>query len=50
MPSLACCSVPLLTQSQTDTITYNASLTHLTEEETDADVVQAYAMEGQIMN
>jgi len=35
---------------QTDAITYNASLTHLTEEETDADVVQTYAMKGQIMN
>jgi len=50
VPSLACCSVPLLTLSQTDAITYNASLTHLTEEEINADVVQSYAMEDQRMN
>jgi len=38
------------TIADADAITYNVSLTHLTEEEIDADVVQAYAMEGQIMN
>jgi len=36
--------------ADSDAITYNASFTHLTEEEIDADVVQAYAMEDQIMN
>jgi hypothetical protein len=50
VPSLACCWLPLLTRNQTDALTYNASLTHLTEEETNADVVQAYATEGHIMN